>query len=186
MKLIMNQDVETWETIESKELVNCRIFKVREDLMQNGDKKGTFYIIENPDWVNVVAMTKDFDVVLIEQFRHGTGEVILEIPGGMIDGDESPEAAARRELLEETGYSAEEFVLLGKSRPNPAIQNNWIYHYAAVNAEKTGEVKFDEHESVVTKLYPVMVIPKLIKSGEITHSLVLAALQYFSFYLMKV
>lgn len=182
----MNHEVETWERVESKEIADCRVFKVREDLMRNGDKTGKFYVIENPDWVNIVAVTKDYDVVLIEQFRHGTGEVILEIPGGMIDGEESPEAAARRELLEETGYSAEKFVLLGKSRPNPAIQNNWIYHYAAVGVEKTEEVKFDEHESVVTTLCPVMAIPNLIKSGEITHSLVLAAFQYFSFYLMKV
>jgi ADP-ribose pyrophosphatase YjhB (NUDIX family) len=182
----MNDEVEVWEKVESREIADCRVFKVREDVARSGDKTGKFYVIENPDWVNVVAMTKDFEVVLIEQFRHGTGEVILEIPGGMIDGDESPEAAARRELLEETGYSAREFVFLGKSRPNPAIQNNWIHHFAAVNAEQTDAVKFDEHESVVTKLCPVMLIPNLIKSGEITHSLVLAALQYFSFYMMKV
>ena len=182
----MNQDVETWETIESKELVDCRIFKVREKLMQNGDKRGSFYVIENPDWVNVLALTKDHNVVLIEQFRHGIEEVILEIPGGMIDEAEDPEAAARRELLEETGFTAEEFVFLGKSRPNPAIQNNWVYHFAAINAEKTGDVEFDEHENVVTKLYPVTELPNLVKSGEITHSLVLAALQYFSYYMMKV
>lgn len=182
----MSEQAETWERIESKEIADCIVFKVRENLMQNGDKTGKFYVIENPDWVNIVAITKDYDVVLIEQFRQGIQEVILEIPGGMIDGDESPESAARRELLEETGYSAEEFVLLGKSRPNPAIQNNWIYHFAAINAEKTEEVEFDEHESVVTKLCPVMRIPSLIKSGEITHSLVLAAFQYFSFHLMKV
>lgn len=182
----MNQDVETWETIESKALVDCRIFKVREDLMQNGDKKGTFYIIENPDWVNVVALTKDNDVVLIKQFRHGIKEVVLEIPGGIIDGEEDPETAARRELLEETGFTAGEFVFLGRSRPNPAIQNNWLYHFAAINAEKTGDVEFDEHENVVTKLYPATELSNLVKSGEITHSAVLAALQYLSFYMTKV
>lgn len=182
----MNEQAETWERIESKEIADCRVFKVRENLMQNGDKTSNFYVIENPDWVNIVALTKDYNVVLIEQFRQGIEEVILEIPGGMIDGDESPETAGRRELLEETGYSAEEFVFLGKSRPNPAIQNNWIYHFAAINAEKTEEVVFDEHESVVTKLCPVMRIPNLIQTGEITHSLVLAAFQYFSFYMMKV
>lgn len=182
----MNEQAEIWERIESKEIADCRVFKVRENLMQNGDKTSNFYVIENPDWVNIVALTTDYNVVLIEQFRQGIEEVILEIPGGMIDGDESPETAARRELLEETGYSAEEFVFLGKSRPNPAIQNNWIYHFAAINAEKTEEVAFDEHESVITKLCPVMRIPNLIQTGEITHSLVLAAFQYFSFYMMKV
>jgi 8-oxo-dGTP pyrophosphatase MutT (NUDIX family) len=182
----MNHEAENWETVQSKEIADCRVFKVREDLSRNGDKTGKFYIIENPDWVNVIAVTKDAGLVLIEQFRHGIGEVVLEIPGGMIDGDELPETAARRELLEETGYSAAEFIFLGKSRPNPAINNNWLYHFAAFNAEKTEDVKFDDHESVVTKIYPLSAVPELIKSGAITHSLVLAAFQYFSFYTTKV
>ncbi len=182
----MNDQPEIWEKLESKEIADCRVFKVRENLMRNGDKTSSFYVVENPDWVNIITLTKDYNVVLIKQFRQGIEEIITEIPGGMIDGGEMPEAAARRELLEETGYSAAEFVFLGKSRPNPAIQNNWLYHFAAVNAEKTSEVEFDEYESVVTKLCPVMEIPNLIKAGEITHSLVLAAFQYFSFYMMKV
>ena len=182
----MKHEVEIWETIQSKEIADCRVFKVREDLSQNGDKTGKFYVIESPDWVNVVAVTKASEVVLIEQFRHGAGEVILEIPGGMIDDGENAETAARRELLEETGYSAKEFVFLGKSRPNPAIQNNWLYHFAAIDAEKTEDIKFDEHESLVTRLYPDTAIPNLLESGEITHSLVLAAFHYFSFYTMKV
>ncbi len=182
----MNQEVETWETLRSDEIADCRVFKVREDTSRNGDKTSTFFVIENPDWVNVIALTKDREVVLIEQFRHGIGEVILEIPGGMVDDGEEAERAARRELLEETGFSAREFVFLGKSRPNPAIQNNWLYHYAAVDAEQTAEIEFDEHESCVTRLYPLTEIPNLIKSGQITHSLVLAAFQYFSFFDPKV
>lgn len=181
----MNTEVETWETVESKEIADCRVFKVREDSARSGTKTGKFYVIENPDWVNVIAVNKDSEVVLIEQFRHGIGETILEIPGGMIDGDEEPEAAARRELLEETGYAAKDFVFLGKSRPNPAINDNWLYHFAAFNAEKRADVKFDEHESVNTKLYPLKSIPELIRSGEITHSLVLAAFYNFSFYTEK-
>jgi ADP-ribose pyrophosphatase len=182
----MEHEAEIWETVESKEIADCRVFKVREDRSRSGDKTGNFYVIESPDWVNVIAVTENSEVVLIEQFRHGTGEIILEIPGGMIDGNEAPETAARRELLEETGFSAKEFVFLGKSRPNPAINNNWLYHFAAFDAEQTELVKFDEHESVVTKLKSLSEIPDLIRSGEITHSLVLAAFQYFSFYPTKV
>lgn len=182
----MNHEVEIWETLRSKELADCRVFKVREDTSKNGARTSRFFVIESPDWVNVIALTKERQIVLIEQFRHGIGEVVLEIPGGMIDDGEEPERAARRELLEETGFSAAEFVYLGKSRPNPAIQNNWLYHFAALDAEQTAEIKFDEHESCVTRFYPLAEIPNLIKSGEITHSLVLAAFQYFSFYTAKV
>jgi 8-oxo-dGTP pyrophosphatase MutT (NUDIX family) len=182
----MNKEAESWETVESTEIADCRVFRVFEKQSRNGDKTGKFYVIDGPDWVNVIALTKGAEIVFIEQFRHGTEDVILEIPGGMIDDGEEPESAARRELLEETGYSAEEFVFLGKSRPNPAIQSNWLYHFAALDAEQTEDVKFDEHESVVTKLYPAAAIADLVKSGEITHSLVLAAFQYFSFYRAKV
>jgi 8-oxo-dGTP pyrophosphatase MutT (NUDIX family) len=184
----MSQKPEVWKRIESREIADCRVFKVREDLSEkdNENLRSTFYVLENPDWVNVIALTRDHQIVLIDQFRHGIEEIITEIPGGMVDRDETAEQAARRELLEETGYTAEEFVLLGYSRPNPAIQNNTIYHFLALDAEKTGEAAFDEHENLVARLVPMMMIPQMIKSGEISHSLVVAAFQYFSFYWFKV
>ncbi len=176
----MTEKAETWKRNSSKPIADCRVFRVREDFCEreSDNLQGTFYVIENTDWVNVIALTKSQEVVLIEQFRHGIEEIILEIPGGMIDGDESPETAARRELLEETGFSADEFIYLGKSRPNPAIQNNWIYHFAVVDAEKVQETAFDEHESVITKLVPSTDIKNLIADGKITHSLVVAAFYF--------
>jgi 8-oxo-dGTP pyrophosphatase MutT (NUDIX family) len=182
METFMSEKVDTWERISSKEIADCRVFKVREDLCEreSDSKRSTFFVIESPDWVNIIAMTKDEEVVLIEQFRHGTEEIILEIPGGMIDENEDAETAARRELLEETGFSSDQFILLGKSSPNPAIQGNTLYHFLALNAEKTHETTFDEHESLVTKLVSLKEIKKLILKGKITHSLVLAAFAIFS------
>lgn len=173
----MTEKAETWKRNSSKQIADCRVFKVRQDFCEreSDNIQHSFFVLENPDWVNVIALTKDHKVVLIEQFRHGIEQNILEIPGGMIDGNESPEKAARRELLEETGYSANEFIYLGKSRPNPAIQNNWIYHFLAPNAEKTHDTTFDEHESVLSKLVSLEEIPSLIANGVITHSLVVAA-----------
>jgi len=177
----MEADVATWEKLESKQIADCRVFRVREDVSKRSDGvRGTFFVLENPDWVNIIAVTKDEQVVLIEQFRHGTENVILEIPGGMIDGDESPADAAKRELLEETGYSSQNWVLLGRSHPNPAIQNNWVYHYLALDCDRTADVSFDEHENIATELMPLSDVSKLIADGRITHSLVIAAFYYLT------
>ncbi len=173
----MSEKPEIWKRKSTKQVADCRVFKVREDIStrESDALEHSFYVIESPDWVNVIAITNENKVLLIEQFRHGIEEIILEIPGGMIDENEEPEKAARRELLEETGYSANEFIYLGKSRPNPAIENNWMYHYLALNAEKLHETTFDEHESVLSKLVSIEEIPNLIANGVITHSLVITA-----------
>ncbi len=180
----MTDTPEIWKKKSSKNIADCRVFKIREDFSERGSdkKESSFFVIESPDWVNVIAVTKDEQVVLIEQFRHGLAETILEIPGGLIDNGEEPEAAAKRELLEETGYSSENFIFLGKSHPNPAIQNNTVYFFLAADCEKTGETSFDEHESVLTKIVSLEEAKNLIANGIITHSLVIAAFYYFSIY----
>lgn len=176
----MNKKPDSWKIIESKRIADCRVFRVREDICkrENSESEHNFFVIENPDWVNIIALTKDEEVVLIEQFRHGSEEIILEIPGGMLDENEEPETAARRELVEETGYESDEFIYLGKSRPNPAIQNNTIYHFLAKNCEKTQDTSFDEHESVITKLVPYDEVKNLVANGEITHALAVAGFYY--------
>ncbi len=173
--------IEKWNVIESKRIADCRVFKVREDLSENAStgKRASFYIVENPDWINVIPVTKHGQVVLIEQYRHGAQCVTLEIPRGMVDRGETPDACARRELLEETGYRADRVVYLGRSLPNPAIQTNWIYHFAALGCENTGVTNFDEHESIQTRLVKLDDIAKLIENEEITHSLVIAGFQRF-------
>jgi len=175
---IMEEQPDIWKRKTSKRVADCRVFKVREDFCQS-EKTGdghSFFVIECPDWVNVIALTDQNQVVLIKQYRQGSEDIILELPGGMIDDGESPEKAARRELLEETGFSTEkEFVYLGRTRPNPAIQNNWMYHYLAIDCRVTQEISFDEHESIITKLFAFDEIPRLIETEQITHSLVVSA-----------
>lgn len=176
----MSDKPDSWRRLSSKETADCRVFRVREYLCERetDGKQGDFFVIESPDWVNIIALTPDNEAVLIEQFRYGTEEIILEIPGGIIDGSESAEDAAKRELLEETGYSAKKWAFLGKSRPNPAIQNNTVFHYLALDCKKTAETAFDEHESVTTRLAPLAEVEKLIGEGVITHSLVVSAFYY--------
>ena len=181
----MSETPHTWTTATSRVIADCRVFSIREDtnVRDSDGARSTFFVVENPDWVNVVAVTKDLRVVLIEQFRHGTGSVILEIPGGMTDEGEDPVSAAARELLEETGYSSGRMIAIGKSHPNPAIQNNTIHHYLALDCEKTSEVEFDDHESIVSRLVPLHELDDLVHNGDITHSLAITAIFYAQRYL---
>jgi 8-oxo-dGTP pyrophosphatase MutT (NUDIX family) len=163
-----------WRRARSERVADCRVFTVRRDWSEDprDGRKHDFYVIEAPDWINVIPLTKDNEVVLIEQYRHGTREVSLEIPGGMVDAGESPAAAAARELFEETGYEASEIVALGRTRPNPAIQDNWIHTFLARGVECRGMPSCEGTEQTVVRVVPLERIPALIAEGKITHSLV--------------
>ena len=179
--------VDKWLRKESEIIAECRVFKVRRDRCQNSSngESADFFVIENPDWINVIPVTKDGKAILIEQYRHGTEKVTLEIPGGLVDPGETPEECAARELKEETGYEAGRIVSLGSSNPNPAIQSNRIYHFAAFDCCYEGHENPDEHESIETRLVEVSDIPGLIDSGEIEHSLVITGYQRFEAHLAR-
>jgi 8-oxo-dGTP pyrophosphatase MutT (NUDIX family) len=165
-------------------VADCRVFKVRRDSSQDPRTGRThdFYVIEAPDWINVVPLTTSGEVILIEQYRHGAGELSLEIPGGMLDAGESPAEAAGRELVEETGYAARELIFLGRTRPNPAIQDNWIHTFLARGCEYRHEPLCEGTEHTVVRLAPLADIPRLIREGAITHSLVVVGFHLLSLY----
>jgi ADP-ribose pyrophosphatase len=166
-----------WKRLASEQLADCRVFRVRRDLSVNprDGSEHDFYCIEAPDWVNVIPLTADEEVVMIEQYRHGTGEVGLEIPGGMIDEGESAREAATRELLEETGYHAPKAIALGRARPNPAIQQNWLHIFLAPGVAYHRAPQFDGTEHTVVRLVPLKDVPALIGDGTINHALVIVA-----------
>lgn len=167
-----------WEKIDGNLISNYKILKIYKNRYINPYKgsEHILYVMDSPDWVNVIPVTPDMKVVLIRQFRPGTNEITVEIPGGMIDsGDISPESAAKRELEEETGYIAKEYTHIGQVRPNPAFLNNTCHTVLATNALPTGNIHFDPSEQIETFLVDLFDIPEMIKKHTITHGLVINA-----------
>jgi 8-oxo-dGTP pyrophosphatase MutT (NUDIX family) len=138
-----------------------------------------FFILESSAWVNIIPLTEENQVVLVRQYRHGIRDITLEIPGGLVEEGDSPEEAARRELIEETGYDSTKIEPLGSVHPNPAILDNMCYTFLATGVSLVGEQQQDEKEDIEVILQPLNEIPQLIRQGAITHSLVIVAFYRF-------
>lgn len=174
--------VKSWPLVSSRQAANYRIFSLRTDLKINPrtGEKHDFFVLDCPDWVNVVPVTSDGRVVMIEQYRHGTNTVELEIPGGIMDPQETdPVAAGQRELREETGYEGTGARVIGRIFPNPAIQSNTCHTLLVQGCELRHSTEFDHSEDIHVRLVPVEHLPDLIASGRIRHALVVVALTHF-------
>lgn len=171
----------TWERLASEIAYTCRIFSIRRDRARfsRDHTEHDFHVLESPDWVNVIPITPSSEVVLVRQFRHGIGDCTLEIPGGMVDPeDASPLVAARREMIEESGYDSPRVESLGSIHPNPAIQINRCHSFVAYDVERRHVPSFDATEETEVVLVPLARIPELISVGEITHALVVVAFHW--------
>jgi 8-oxo-dGTP pyrophosphatase MutT (NUDIX family) len=171
--------VSRWKVLNTKELFKAGLFRVRVDECQlpDGRVMPRYYTFEFPDWVNVIPVTAEKQLVLLRQYRHSAGDVFLEIPGGSTHPkhDAEPLDAGKRELLEETGYASKEWIACGAHFPNPAMQNNRLHTFLALNCEKIAEPSLDPFEDLTVELVPVRKIVSLLEDGAFNHSLIAAS-----------
>lgn len=146
------------------------------------DTEKKFYRFDFPSWVNIVARTEHHELILIEQYRFGTGKTELEIPGGAVEHEEPPLDAGLRELLEETGYAGENGKIIGAVCPNPALQNNLCYTVFVDNVKKVSEPQQDDMEDIRTLLLPEKEVFSRVKKGHINHGLVLNGLMFYKLF----
>jgi len=179
--------IEPWSTVQENKEYQTPIFNLfkRSMRLEAADEQnhGEFYVLEAPEWINVIPVTIENEVVLVEQYRYGIEAPTLEIPGGMVDPGESPKESAERELLEETGYRANKWESLGKVSANPAIMNNFTHMYLAGGCRFEGAENPDMHERINVHLLPIDDFLDRVADGTIHHSIVVAAVAR---YLLKV
>ena len=163
---------------DSRILLATPIFNLRADTAArpDGAHEGTYYVLECPAYVNVVALTDDGRIILVRQWRHGTRSVELEIPAGLVEAGESGLDAAARELLEETGFSAARWSLIGQVAPNAAMQDNFATTVLAEGCTRVADPTPDAGEDLEIVLLPLADLPGLVRDGTIRTALPLAGL----------
>jgi ADP-ribose pyrophosphatase len=167
-----------WQSMHSEVDFRCRIFSVRREHSRqlSTGRAHDFFVIDTPDWVTVVPVTADDDVVMVRQFRHGIGALTLEFPAGLVDpSDASSAVAAARELREETGCSAATFEVLGVVHPNPALQSNRCHIFLARDVLRAGPPQWDHTEEIAIETVPLRDVPRLVAAGAITNALTIVA-----------
>ncbi|ACF11209.1 NUDIX hydrolase [Chlorobaculum parvum NCIB 8327] len=166
-------DPQPWQTLESEYLHRETWLTIRRDKVKlsNGRTIDDYYVQEFPEWINVLAITKERKAVLIRQYRHGLGSVDYELPAGVCEPDESPLEAAQRELLEETGYSGGAWSPLMTLSPNPALQNNLSYSFLAEGVTLSASQHLDPTEEITVHEVPLDDLRNLIFEGEIIQAL---------------
>ena len=167
-----------WQRVASEPGPELIIFRSRFDQMRNPANGKTFrrVVLESVDWVNVVAVTEDDRIVMVEQYRFGIGRNTIETPGGMVDPGETSRQAAVRELEEETGYTGGRLSYLGAVEPNPAIHDNLCHHWLVEGVVRTRAPDPGEGEALAVHLMTLDEIVAALDSGRLRHVLALSAL----------
>jgi 8-oxo-dGTP pyrophosphatase MutT (NUDIX family) len=169
--------IDPWETLASKTLIERWWMTLREDRVRlpNGTVLDEYHVLHYPDWACAIPVTDAGQVVMVEQYRYGVERLSLEFPAGAVDPDEDVEVAARRELLEETGYEAERWTYLGKGAVEPGRHTNYGHVFVAQGAQRVAAPDLEDAEDLRVRLVPVADLPTRVADGSITHSTHIAA-----------
>ena len=184
MENTINED-RKWKILSTEYLVRRPWLTARRDVAElpDGRINNEYYVLEYPDWVNIIAVTKDGQIVMERQYRHGLGKTCYEIPCGVIEEGESPLEAARRELLEETGYAGGEWKAWMTLSPNPATSTNLAHSFLAIGVEKVAEQSLDATEDIEVSLKSGDYVRELLENNQILQALMAAPLlKYFMEY----
>lgn len=170
--------IREWPELGREPIVDCRVFSVERSRTQSPEdgSEHDFFRILCVDWAQVVPVTAAGEIVMIRQYRHGARKITLEVPGGLVDAGESPEQAAARECLEETGYRTPTLRSLGVLNPNPALFSNRLHTFVADGVERVGEIRNMGTEYTAIELVPAAALPRLLTAGEIDHALIAVTL----------
>ena len=174
----MNQTIKEWKVLESEYLVRRPWLTARRDRLELPDGRiiPEYYVLEYPDWVNVIAITKDGQFVMERQYRHAARKISLELPCGVMEEGESPLEAAQRELLEETGFGGGQWKKLMELSPNPSAMSNTTHCFLAIGVEKIAEQHLDETEELSVLFMTKEEVKRMLNENQICQALMVAPL----------